>query len=93
MRRREFIALVGWCRCVAACGTRAAAGQIYRVGLFSAGLPLGPASASFAAGSARVGLDQGKNIVFEGRYAEDRLDRLPALALTWCASTSMSSWR
>ena len=81
MRRREFIALVGG----AAVWPLAARGQqpdkIYRVGLFSAGLPLGPASASFAEALRELGWIEGKNIVFEGRYAEDRLDRLPALAV------------
>ena len=44
-------------------------------------MPLGRASASFAEALRELGWIEGKNIVFEGRYAEDRLDRLPALAV------------
>jgi putative ABC transport system substrate-binding protein len=81
MRRREFIAGLGgaavWPVVVRAqqprvpvvgfLGTASAAGDAFRVAAFRKGLEDG-------------GFVEGKNIMIEYRYAEDRYERLPALA-------------
>ena len=83
MRRRDFITLIGG---VAVSWSLAARAQeranIVRIGF------LGPASAastaswvnSLRAGLHDLGYDEGKNIIFELRWAEGRDDRLPHLA-------------
>ena len=80
MKRREFIALVGG---VAAWPIAARAQQpakMYRIGFFSASSGLGPGHSAFTEALRELGWIDGKNITFEGRYAENRLDRLPVLA-------------
>jgi putative tryptophan/tyrosine transport system substrate-binding protein len=88
MKRREFIALLGG---AAVAGPLTAAtwpvaarteqSPRYVIGHFSAG-PLTPPDlwAVFLEALQGLGLVEGKNITFERRYADDRLDRLPELA-------------
>jgi putative tryptophan/tyrosine transport system substrate-binding protein len=57
------------------------AGKVYRIGRLSGGL----SSSKFSVDAIRrelreLGYVEGKNIVFEQRYAEDRSERLPGLA-------------
>jgi putative tryptophan/tyrosine transport system substrate-binding protein len=57
------------------------AGKVYKIGVLSAGgVPLPERTAVFVQALRELGWVEGKNIVFESRYAEDRLDRLPELA-------------
>jgi putative tryptophan/tyrosine transport system substrate-binding protein len=83
MRRREFTALL--------CGVAVAmpfaartqqAGRIYRIGFLTAGSESTSRELRAVLPEAlrELGWIEGKNIVFERRYAEDRLDRLPELA-------------
>jgi putative ABC transport system substrate-binding protein len=82
MRRREFITLLGGAAAAWPLAARAQqAGKIRTIGLLS------PASRSPSTGStalfdalAELGWIEGKNVVFERRYAENRLERLPELA-------------
>ena len=55
-------------------------GRVYKIGVLSAGR--GPASAEFPLSKdmAKLGWVEGKNVVYEARWAEDRLERLPGLA-------------
>jgi putative ABC transport system substrate-binding protein len=82
MKRREFIALIGG----AAASPLAAHAQqrtkVYRIGFFSAGAEVRPSKnwSIFVDRLRELGWIEGKNIVFEPRYAENRLNRLPALA-------------
>ena len=81
MRRREFVAALS---CAAATWPLAAraqqAGKRYKIGVLSAG-PFSPElAASFSDGLRELGWVEGKNINFESRYADNRLDRLPQLA-------------
>jgi putative ABC transport system substrate-binding protein len=55
-------------------------GKIYRIGLLSAGSGLGITGETFRQGMRELGYIEGQNIFFEWRFAEGKLDRLPALA-------------
>jgi putative tryptophan/tyrosine transport system substrate-binding protein len=80
MRRREFITLVG----VAAAWPLAVwaqqAGKIHTVGFLSPGSPPEFFLPVLFDALAESGWIEGKNIVVERRYAENRLERLPGLA-------------
>jgi putative ABC transport system substrate-binding protein len=55
--------------------------KIPRVGvLINGSAPNNPATASLRGGLAQLGYVEGKTILIEDRYAEGRLDRMPALA-------------
>jgi putative tryptophan/tyrosine transport system substrate-binding protein len=57
------------------------AAKVYKIGVLSAGPPgLSSTNAVFSQSLRELGWIEGKNIVIESRYAEDRLDRLPELA-------------
>ena len=78
IRRREFITLVGG---VAAVWSFAAwaqqAANMHKIGFLS---PAGPSFYLPAFFDALAELDEGKNVVVEQRYADNRLERLPGLA-------------
>ena len=79
MKRRQFITLLGG----AAALPIAARAQEHKYILahFSAG-PVSPPElwAVFVDALQQLGFVEGKNVTFERRYAEDKLDRLPDLA-------------
>ena len=79
MKRRKFIALFGLA--TAAWTLRTGAQQVdkvYKIGVLSAGSPVpGP---TMVADLRELGYVEGKNLTFERRYAENRLDRLPKFA-------------
>ena len=58
------------------------AGKIPRIGYLTGATPDGQAARieAFRQGLRELGYVEGKNIVIEYRYAEGKLDRLPALA-------------
>jgi putative ABC transport system substrate-binding protein len=82
MRRRKFITLLG---AVAAAWPLGARGQqavkVYKIGILTAGSDAAVRSLQsiLRDGLRDLGWIEGKNLIFEGRYAEDNLDRLPAL--------------
>ena len=89
MKRREFIALLG----AAVAGPHAVAAQspskTYRIGVLSSTAPIGekhPLGAALIHDLAPRGYETGKNLVFERRGAEGRLDRMPDLAAELVAS-------
>lgn len=85
MHRREFIKALGGTAAawpLKASGQRS--GKLFRIGFFSAG-PAGmpgqlDQAGGFIEGLRELGWIEGKDVVFEQRYAENRLDRLPELA-------------
>jgi putative tryptophan/tyrosine transport system substrate-binding protein len=82
MRRREFITLIGG---AAATWPLAANAQqpakVYRIGFLSAGVQVrSQLWPIFVNGLREFGWIEGRNIVFDRRYADNRLDRLPELA-------------
>jgi putative ABC transport system substrate-binding protein len=56
------------------------AGKVYRIGVLSAGRPLPEWLAVFSQALRELGWIEGKNVVFEFRFAEGGYDRLPDLA-------------
>jgi putative ABC transport system substrate-binding protein len=82
MRRREFITLLGgamasWPLAVGAQQTA----KLPRLGFLTAGTPAGiPGLPGLLEGLRQLGWIEGKTIVIEYRYAENRNDRLPELA-------------
>src|SRR5262249_49658586 len=85
MRRREFVSLLGGTAAASAvCWPVAARAQqaMPVIGFLSAVSP-GPFAqrvAAFHQGLTEVGYAEGRNVTIESRWAEERYDRLPALA-------------
>ena len=81
MRRRDLLGVVGaavaW-----PLAARAQQPAMPLVGVLSSGSPgpFAPAIAAFRAGLKEAGYTEGQNFAIEYRWAEDRYDRLPALA-------------
>jgi putative tryptophan/tyrosine transport system substrate-binding protein len=81
MRRREFIGLLGGAAVAWPLAARAQqGGKKYIIGRFSAGSITEPTNDDFTEALRELGWVEGENVVFERRYAENRLERLPELA-------------
>jgi putative ABC transport system substrate-binding protein len=80
MRRRDFIKIVAGSASFWPLAARAQqGGKKYIIGRFSAG-PATSESHALTEALRELGWVEGENIVFERRYAENRLERLPELA-------------
>jgi putative ABC transport system substrate-binding protein len=87
LRRREFTALFGgtgialWVA-AASLANAQTAGKLPRVGLLTLNAPAQMAGrlAAFRGGMGELGYREGQNIILDIRFAEGRVDRLPALA-------------
>jgi putative ABC transport system substrate-binding protein len=84
MRRRDFITLIGGTALAWPVAPRAQQlGKRYTIGLFSAGAMPAMSAAFWAAffdALRGLGWVEGKNVTFEHRYADNRLERLPEFA-------------
>jgi putative ABC transport system substrate-binding protein len=81
MKRRIFIALLAVATAAWPLGTGAQQGEkTYKIGILSAGSPETGGRSIVNESFRELGYVEGKNLTFERRYAEDRLDRLPGLA-------------
>jgi ABC-type uncharacterized transport system substrate-binding protein len=81
LKRREFITLIGGAAAALPIAAQAQQpGKVYRIGRISAGEPLPHLRDAFVDSLRALGWIEGKNVVYEDRYAENRLDRLPELA-------------
>ena len=81
--RRELLAALGGAVAWPLAARAQQGGKKYTIGLFSAAIRLpenAPAWIAFLGAMRELGWIEGKNVVFEGRYADNRLERLPALA-------------
>ena len=65
-------------------------GKIYRVGVLS-NWGTGPFIDTLKSELAKLGYVEGKNVVFEARFPEGKLERLPGFAASWLPWTSMLS--
>jgi ABC-type uncharacterized transport system substrate-binding protein len=85
IQNRKLVGIVALIIAFAMCGAVATAQQatkIARIGYLTGATPIGQAARieAFRQGLRELGYVEGKNIVVEYRYAEEKLDRLPALA-------------
>jgi putative tryptophan/tyrosine transport system substrate-binding protein len=81
IRRREFLAALGSAAATWPLAARAQqAGKIHRIGWLSPGSFEPNTLAAFLNALRELGWIEGKNIAFERRYAENRVERLPELA-------------
>ena len=82
MRRREFVTFLGGAAVAWPLAAGAQVGKRYMVGIFSAGGGDVQAAlnSAFSDGLRELGWVEGKNVAFENRNAEDRLERLPEFA-------------
>ena len=81
MRRREFILLIGSTAVAWPLAARAQqGGKKYIIGRFGAGSAAEPIIDVLTEALRELGWVEGENVVFERRYAENRLERLPELA-------------
>jgi putative tryptophan/tyrosine transport system substrate-binding protein len=82
MRRRDFIKVIAGSAAVAwPLAARAQQrGKKYIIGRFNAGSATEPLNDVFTEILRELGWVEGENVVFERRYAENRLERLPELA-------------
>ena len=94
MRRRDFIAALGGAAVV---GPRGAWGQqpMPVIGVLSGGSPNseGEFLKAFVRSLGHAGYDEGRNVAFEYRWANDRLERLPALAADLSGAMSPPFYR
>src|SRR5215471_2528837 len=83
MKRREFITLLGGAAAAWPLAARAQqAGKIHTIGWLSAGAfdSTSPVLMGFLNALPELGWIEGKNVVIERRFAENRLERLPEFA-------------
>jgi putative ABC transport system substrate-binding protein len=83
IRRREFIGLLGGAAAGWPLAARAQQAAMPVVGFLSANLSAGfpQYTAAFRQGLAGAGFVEGKNVAIEFRFAEQHLERVPALAM------------
>jgi hypothetical protein len=87
MRRRVFIMLLGGATAWPIAARGQPSNKLFKIGFIATGgVPL--YMNAFHDALQNLGWIEGKNVVYESRYAENRLDRLPELLLSYGADLS-----
>src|SRR3984885_5433932 len=83
MRRREFITLLGGAPALwpFAVHAQTSTGKLHRLGILQPGAPPEPLVDAIRQRMQELGYSEGRNIAFEYRWAEGKLDRLTELAM------------
>jgi putative tryptophan/tyrosine transport system substrate-binding protein len=83
MRRREFITLLGGAAALWSFAVHAqtSTGKLHRLGILQPGAPPEPLVDAIRQRMQELGYSEGRNIAFEYRWAEGKLDRLTELAM------------
>jgi putative ABC transport system substrate-binding protein len=79
-KRREFIALLGGAAAWPLAARAQQSGKKYVVGRFNAGSATDPLNEVLTEALRKFGWVEGENVMYERRYAENRVERLPELA-------------
>lgn len=80
-RRKALFALASLAAAAAAAAAGAQQpGRVYKIGVLSAGRRPASTERPLSKDMAKLGWVEGKNVVYEARWAEDHLERLPGLA-------------
>jgi ABC-type uncharacterized transport system substrate-binding protein len=80
MKRREVITLLGGAAAWPLAARAQQSGSRYTIGTVTAGNDNAALNTVLVAALRELGWVEGKNVVFEHRYADNRLERLPGLA-------------
>jgi putative ABC transport system substrate-binding protein len=80
VKRRDFITLLGGAAAWSLGARAQTPGKVYMIGFITAGAPTPHLQNALHDALRALGWIEGKNIVYENAYAENRLDRLPELA-------------
>src|SRR5262245_56588974 len=82
LKRREFITLIGGAAAWPLAARTQQAERLHTIGYLNAGAfdPISPVLTSFLNALPELGWIEGKNVVIEYRFAENRLERLPEFA-------------
>jgi putative tryptophan/tyrosine transport system substrate-binding protein len=80
MKRRDFITLLGGAATWPLAARAQQSGKLHAIGLLSVGSMTTGVFAAFHDGLRELGWIEGKNLLIERRFAENRIERLPDLA-------------
>ncbi len=83
INRRKLVIALGAAALIAPFGSLAQQGRVWRVGYLAQIPPPSSSSggyAEFLRGMRELGYIEGKNLVVEARFADNKLERLPSLA-------------
>jgi putative ABC transport system substrate-binding protein len=94
MDRRRFVgAFAGGVVLARSVAFAQPAAKVYRVGFFlgASGESVASLFGALSEGLRDLGYVEGRNVIFERRYADGHMDRLPDIAADWCFAVDVMS--